>query len=212
MSVEALRALLDQVRRTEAAGDRIAAHRLLDRAPLELRRFGSFHYARGALAFRLGDVTRAVEAFEQAVQLEPLVAEFHANLGAALFERARRTGGLEPRGENAPLHADLLRAEAALQRAAELTPKLSSVFNNLGLVRCELGQWTDALDAFDRALSLNPRDVHALYNRAAALSQLNRHEESLTTLEAILEIDPSFGPARASRKSTLERLERQRRA
>lgn len=209
-SVE-VRALLEQVRSMEASGDLVTAHRILDRAPPELRLFGSYHYARGALAFRLGDVTKAVEAFEQAVKLEPEVAEFHANLGAALFERARRTGGLEHRGENALPHPDLLRAQGALERAADLAPLLASVCNNLGLVRCELGRHQEALDAFEAALAIDPKDVHTLYNRAAVFAQLERHEECLAMLDAILAIDPQFAPALASRAGTLKRMEATRR-
>lgn len=202
--MNALRELLQQVRQREREGDRITAHRLLDWAAPELRQAGSYHYARGALAFRLGDVTRAVEAFEHAVELEPEIAEFHANLGAALFERARRTGALEARGENAPPHADLLRAEQALECAVSHGPKLASVSNNLGLVRMELGKLEEALEAFRQALALDPCDVNALYNRAAALRALDRREDCLAALDRLLELAPGFAPARASRDALLK--------
>ena len=201
-----IRELMEKVRQHERDGDLVTAHRLLDWAGPEVRKEGSFHYARGALAFRLGDVTRAVEAFEHAVELEPEIAEFHANLGAALFERARRTGALESRGEQAPLHVDLVRAREALEHAAQLSPKLPSVFNNLGLVWMGLGHFEPALEAFERALALEPTDVHALYNRAAALSALERNDECLTCLERVLGIAPEFAPARASREALLQRM------
>lgn len=201
----AVRELLQQVRQRELEGDRITAHRLLDWAEPQTRRAGSYHYARGALAFRLGDVTRAVEAFEHAVELEPEIAEFHANLGAALFERARRTGALEAGGENAPVHPDLLRAQQALERALSCGPKLACVFNNLGLVRMELGNLEGALEAFERALALEPGEVNALYNRAAVLCALDRQEDCLAALDRLLQLAPGFAPARASREALLKR-------
>ena len=137
--------------------------------------------------------------------LEPEVAEFHSNLGAALFERARRSGALsEAPPEQA--RADLQRAAKCLEHAATLSPRLPSVFSNLGLVRTAQGDAEAALTAFDRALALDGGDVPTLYNRAAALSQLGRHEDCLRTLERLLEVDPTFAPAKASRENTLKRL------
>lgn len=205
--IDALNELLANVRARVAEGDLVTAHRLLDRAPEELRRLGSYHYARGTLAFRMGDVTKAIEAFEHAVEVDPEVAEFHANLGAALFERARRTGAMEQRGDDAPDHPDLVRAQEVLERAAALSPKLPSVYNNLGLVRATLGRCEEALAAYDQALALDPKDINALYNRAAALSELGRHQECLACLDSVLAADPNFAPAKASRQSTLKRIE-----
>ena len=147
----------------------------------------------------------------ETVALSTLLTQVRArleegDLGAALFERARRTGALEPRGESAPVHPDLLAAEVALERAAQLSPELAAVFNNLGLVRAALGRYEEALRAFDAALAIDPGDVHTLYNRAAVLAQLGRDEACLRALEAVLEVDPGFAPAKASRQSLLDRM------
>ncbi len=202
-----LETLLGEVCAKEAAGDRVAAFRLLDRAPQALQHLGSYHFTRGALSFRMGEVSRAIDAFERAVRLGPEVAEYHSNLGAALFERARRSGALSE-APPAQAEGDLQRAAECLERACGLSPRRASVFSNLGLVRTAQGRAEEALTAFDQALALDPDDVPTLYNLAAAQAQLGRDEACLQTLERLLEVDPRFAPAKASRESTLSKLGR----
>lgn len=226
-ATEALAALLDVVRTKDAAGDGEGALGVLDDAGPSVRRMGSYHFTRGALLFRLGRLDEAIVAFEQAVEKEPEVAEFASNLGAALFERARRGGLLSgdspvaqagtvadaagvgedagPAERRAAL-ADLARASSLLEHAVSLSPRLPSVYSNLGLVRAVEGRAADALAAFDQALTLAPDDVATLYNRAAALSQLGELEECVRTLDRILALKPGFAPAQASRENTLRRL------
>ncbi|MGA9521002.1 MAG: tetratricopeptide repeat protein [Myxococcaceae bacterium] len=204
-SAEALATLLEYVRDAEREGDLVRAHGLLDGADDPLRHMGCWHFTRGALAFRSGDVSRAIDAFERAVALEPELAEFHANLGAALFERARRSGALESGAQGS---RDLSRALEVLEKAVTLSPKLPSVFNNLGLVRAACGHFEGALDAYDRALQLDASNANALYNRAAALHRLGCEEDCLACLDLLLQRHPDFAPAKASRENTLRRLGR----
>ena len=51
-------------------------------------------------------------------------------------------------------------------------------FNLLGLSLALIGRSSDALDAFDRALELNPRYVEAHLNRAVLLTDMGRVEEA----------------------------------
>ncbi len=207
-SSESLQKLLVQVHTLEREGDVGGACALLDRAPEPLREMGRLHYVRGTLAFRSGDVSKAIESFERAVELEPQVAEYPSNLGAVLFERARRTAAIQPGVSDPRAEQDLRRAAKILEAAAKLSPTLPDVFNNLGMVRTACGQPDAALEAYDRALELDARDLNALYNRAAAFHLLGREEECLATLDRVLEIAPDFAPARASRENTLRRLGR----
>ena len=51
-------------------------------------------------------------------------------------------------------------------------------FNLLGLSLALIHRWTEALDAFDRALELNPRYVEAHLNRAVLLNDMGRLAEA----------------------------------
>lgn len=189
--------VLAAARAKEQAGDLAGAGQVLDGAPPSQRETGAWCYARGAVAFRSGDVAAALKHFEEAVGREPEVAEYRANLGAALLEqaRAKAPGALE-------------RATKELKEALRWGGTQSSVQNNLGMAYLLSGKPKDALGCFDAALLVAPKDVTALYNRAAALNALGRLEDALAALDATLKVAPDFAPAKASRENTLKRLGR----
>ncbi len=189
--------VLVAARAKEQAGDLAGAGKVLDGASASQRETGAWCYARGAVAFRLGDVAAALRHFEEAVGREPEVAEYRANLGAALLEQAK-----------AKVPGALERATAELQEAVRWGGTQSSVQNNLGLAYLLSGRPQDALGCFDAALKVAPKDVTALYNRAAALNALGRLEDALAALDAALKVAPDFAPARTSRENTLKKLGR----
>lgn len=193
-----LNALLAAAKRAEDSGKTADALGLLEGSPPALAAFATFHYARGSLLFRLGRVAEAVDAFEKTVALEPEVAEFASNLGAALTSRF----------QNDKAAADLTRAVEVLEGAAALGPKLASTHNNLGHAYLLSGRYQEALEAFDRALAVDGKDVPTLFNRAATLHALGREEDCLKTLDHVLTVDPACVPAQQSRLSTLKRLGR----
>ncbi len=189
-----LETALGRARAADAAGDARAALAALEEAPATARAFGMWHFARGALLFRLGDLGAAIASLREAVRREPEVPEFASNLGAALAESARRGGPREALEE----------AIAILCDAAAREPRTPLVHNNLGIALQAAGRHEEALAAFDAALAIDARSVPALYNRAATLHLL-REEECLAALDATLAVDPDFEPARRSRERALAR-------
>ena len=118
--------------------DREGAIRLLDGASAELKAFGSWHYARGTLALESKDVVLAVKEFEAAVQMEPEVPEFRANLGAALLEKVKQGDKLT-----------LPRVLKLMEEAVQQNPKLPHVHTNLGMARLAGGDAAGALVCFE---------------------------------------------------------------
>jgi len=77
------------------------------------------------------------------------------------------------RGEFAP-------AQRNLERAAQLEPTEPEIWKNLGIVHLAQHHNDDALDAFDRALGIEPVHFAARLHRGAALEQLGRLDEATT--------------------------------
>jgi aspartyl/asparaginyl beta-hydroxylase (cupin superfamily)/Tfp pilus assembly protein PilF len=78
------------------------------------------------------------------------------------------------RGEFAPAQRDL-------ERAARLEPTEPEIWKNLGMVHLAQRRSDDALDAFDRALGLDPAHSAARLHRGAALEQLGRNDDATAT-------------------------------
>jgi tetratricopeptide (TPR) repeat protein len=91
------------------------------------------------------DPSRAPEAYERAIELDPRNADAHVNLG-----RLRQLAG------------DLPPAQASYQRALDLNPEHQLALYNLGTVFDELGEVDVALEYYRRAK--NVPDAH--YNLA----------------------------------------------
>lgn len=181
-------ALLDEARKRGDAGDFKGAAELLDKAVEPLRHSGSYRYARGSVALRLGDYERAITELQVACELDPEVAEFHGNLGAALLHKARANGDT----------ALLKTALKVLMNAVALRPRLPDVHNNFGTAQLASGDAAGALASFDMALELEPKHVPSLYNRAAALKALGRMDDAKKCLDQCLAADPTFEPARVA--------------
>ncbi len=80
---------------------------------------------------------------------------------------------------------------------ATLTEALTYI--EQGVAKHKLGQYEEAVTAYDAALRLDPGNVEALINRGAAKAELNRHSEAIADYNAALALDPDHGVALANR-------------
>jgi aspartate beta-hydroxylase len=69
-------------------------------------------------------------------------------------------------------------AQRDLEHAARINPTEPEIWKNLGIVHLAQHRFEDALDAFDRALGLEPVHFAARLHRGAALEQLGRIDEA----------------------------------
>jgi Flp pilus assembly protein TadD len=81
-------------------------------------------------------------------------------------------------------------AVKALNKAIELNPKDSEIWNNRGIILFVLKRNKDAILSFEKATSLDPRNAEAWYNRGMVFCNLERYEDAVNSLEKALEIDP----------------------
>ena len=69
-------------------------------------------------------------------------------------------------------------AQADLEHAAALNPTEPEIWKNVGIVQLAQHRGGEALDAFDRALGLEPMHFAARLHRGAALEQLDRIDDA----------------------------------
>ena len=63
-------------------------------------------------------------------------------------------------------------------------------WNDKGIALSRLGRYEEALDAYNKALEINPQYAKAWYNKGDALYVLNRYEETLEAYEKAVKLDP----------------------
>jgi len=77
-----------------------------------------------------------------------------------------------------------------LQKALQIAPDYSSVYNNLGSFKLAEGKPGEALPLLNKALQLRPQNTPAKVNLGIALLSLNRVEEGTRRLREVLQADP----------------------
>jgi tetratricopeptide (TPR) repeat protein len=188
-------------------GDLAAADTDFQKA-LDLRpnRYGLYgvHVNRGVLRSRAGDLDRAAADFSRAAGLLPDQYQAHVNL-AQVRARQGKAGEAAHAFETAlrlvPRRAPVYRTRAAVARdrgddAAALRdyaraseqepPGLADDHAECGRIHHRAGRFSEAVQAYDRAIRLRPGqpDVHRW--RAEALTELGRHAEAVRSFEQYL--------------------------
>jgi tetratricopeptide (TPR) repeat protein len=111
------------------------------------------------------DPEEAVQAYRQALELNPALADAHLNLGRLLHE----TDGAAA-------------AEPCYRRALEVRPDDPTAAFNLGVALQDLGRPHEAIEAYEKALELDPRLADAHFNLAGIYEELGRKKSVIRHL------------------------------
>jgi len=122
---------------------------------------------------RKGDVTQALEAYDQLLKRWPLHAETLHYSGVLLFQ----TGKLDD-------------AITRIEHSLQSDPRAADAWCNLALVYQAQGRYDKALGALNEALRHQPRDPVILNNRVALLLAAGRAADAEATARRALNIDP----------------------
>ncbi|HEY1837113.1 MAG TPA: tetratricopeptide repeat protein [Rhizomicrobium sp.] len=147
---------------------------------------------------------KGVEAFQEAVKIDPEYAQAWAGLAMALQD----VGYVQT--DPAKMETKYKQARAAADRASALGPNLSVVHIARGIILQYLDfDWNGAAAEFRRAAALAPGDVSPKSNLSVVLVTMGRTEEAVQLIRAALKIDPlraQFYADLASYQLTLGRL------
>ena len=132
---------------------------------------------------------KAVEAFRQAIALDPDYADAYAYLAMAESFMAESNPGT-PGAE-----AGRRRAMAAAQRAVALDPQLGTAYAARGYLRAEYDwDWAGALADLRTAVQLDPNNARNQLRYGYILSAMGRLREADLAFEKAIEHDPLFPP------------------
>ncbi len=130
---------------------------------------GRFYWAK----FTPTGIHRAIDFFNQAVELDESYALAHAGLADAYIILAATLGLLSP-------HDAMPRAREAALKAAELDPQLTEAYTSLGTVQSWFDwDWAAAEESLHKAMELDPESEKVLAMMGFHHSSQGRHEEAL---------------------------------
>jgi tetratricopeptide (TPR) repeat protein len=121
--------------------------------------------------------SEAVPLYEQALRLDPALAEAHNNLGNALSDLRRHRESAD-----------------SYRRALAARPDDAEILCNLGLAHAALGEGDAAFACYERVLQRQPQHGGALVNLGRLLRDLGRANEALVMFRRALEDRPDSSP------------------
>ena len=146
------------------------------------------HYMLGLSAWKAGQLPRARESFERAIELDPSHVKSQLNLTRVLLELN------EPR-----------EASERVLAALDLDSTSGETHRLMGRVQTALGETDAAIDSYRAALAIDAHDVWSMNNIGLLLIQLGRFEEALRPLARAVQLDSSVAVFRNNFGMALER-------
>ncbi|HEV3469929.1 MAG TPA: tetratricopeptide repeat protein [Pyrinomonadaceae bacterium] len=157
-----------------------------DEAPLPPGSDARAYFERGLQDYRRNRDQAAVEAFREAIRLDPGFAEAYYRLGLALSAT-----GQDEESEKA-----FQEAVSAYEKLVKKDEEDSEAQFFLGLSYSKLGEYEKAVKAFKLAVKHAPEeDDDRFYELGLAHYKLAEYVESVRALEKALEINPDNYPA-----------------
>jgi TolB-like protein/Flp pilus assembly protein TadD len=144
------------------------------------------HFSRGNALWQrrnLADIEAAIDAFQEALRLDPDYADANAGLAMAyLFSTyygARETDEVQ------------LVVEQAIDRALTLDPDNALSFGARGLLSRDLNRTEEAVAAYRRAIELNPNDAYPYVWLSGVLGgDIAGFDEAISLVERAYDLDP----------------------
>src|SRR5262245_55500765 len=135
-------------------------------------------FSLGMIAFRRGEMQRAIEEIGRALQLRPNWSEAVYRMGTAYHTMGR-----------------LQEAVDCYSRALDLQPSFASARNELGVALYQLGNLDEAVYSFREALRIEPKHIEALSNLSTALRDQMQVSEAITYARRALALNPNYASA-----------------
>lgn len=154
----------------------------LSTAPRLVDNRAEIYFYRANAYNKLGEPQRAIQDYDQAIQIDPKLAHAHNNRGFAYI-------GL----------GDYQHAIQDCDQAIQLDPKDTEAYNNRGIAYINMGQFQRAIQDFDQAIQINPQDTAAYNSRGVTYVYLGQYQRAIQDFEQAIQVNPQFAAAYNSR-------------
>jgi len=189
----------------------------------DYKKTGEYWFYLGLAYGDSGMYKEAIEAYKQAIRLNPDDAEAHNNLGIAygesgMYEEAieafKQAIRIEP--DDAKAHSNLgfayselgmyREATEACKQAVRIKPDMAEAHNHLGIAYGKSGMYEEAIEAFKQAIRIKPDMAEAHNNLGNAYDKSGMYEEAIEAYKQAIRIKPDDAMAHYNLGGTYNRL------
>ena len=145
----------------------------------------------GALFTLIKQFQHAVNAYQEALKIEPKFMATYHNFGNLLKRLGKNKEALQ-----------------VYIMGVRQNPKDFNLHNNIGMMYETLGQNANAITAYKNAVRVNPKFAKAVNNIAVVLYKQKRYKESSDMFNLALDIDPNYNEVYSNLGAALNRQKR----
>ncbi|HEY6126563.1 MAG TPA: tetratricopeptide repeat protein [Candidatus Acidoferrum sp.] len=131
---------------------------------------------------KAGNLDQAVTALSEAVKTDPQFALGYSSLGEAY--RLKNQVDPNPRW--------IEQSAAMLERSVQLDDRLPAAYVSLGRLHSSLAKHDLALQEFQKALAINPRDSEAIKGMAGAYERMGRVQDAEESYKRAIALRPDY--------------------
>ncbi|WP_226582850.1 tetratricopeptide repeat protein [Microseira wollei] len=153
------------------------------------------YYRQGVTFQQQGQLEAAIAQYQEAIRLNPNMAEAYLNMGAALAAIGKQPEAI-----------------AAYREAIRANPNLAEAHHNLGNAFAQQGKLTEATQEYTQAIRINPNYAKAHYNLGNVLARLGERQQAMAQWREAIRVNPEFAEAYANLGVTLTRQGQRREA
>jgi tetratricopeptide (TPR) repeat protein len=135
---------------------------------------------KGRELYRSDQDSEAVAAFQQAIKLDPDLAEAHFRLALSY----------EALDKEAEAETEYKKAVETYKKHLDESPKDAEAHYNLAQTYANLHEYSEAVREYRQATKLKSDDADIYYDLGNALTKLAKYDEAATAFSKSLEIDP----------------------
>jgi Tfp pilus assembly protein PilF/peroxiredoxin len=143
----------------------------------ETTEFGRNYLSYGSIFFERGYMEQAEHFLQLALRDDPSGAEALYGLGSVYLQQQKSTEARDS-------------FERAVRLQAHYPGTLPNAWNNLGLLAAREGHTEEAIQDFQRALTMDPDHLIALQNLGNAYRQMKRWDDAKNVLQRALQLSP----------------------
>lgn len=177
LSPRARKALVKALKALKHHDCKAAALHALKASELAPKNGQTYHVLAMALE-GLGQLSKALQMYERAVQLDPTDADLYLNLGLVAWRLKMYDG-----------------AERMFRFFIEMQPELHSGYNNLAMVLRDKGRFEDAVEIMQSAIYRLPTCAELWNTLGAIVMERGQVEEAKTFYAEALRLNPKFARA-----------------
>jgi len=134
------------------------------------------HFNSGIYFHDRREFSKAIQAYQKVIELDPAYIEAYNNLGIIYYEM----GNFD-------------RAFGAYQKSIEINPQYEKGHNNIGILLFSKGRHEEAIEAFEKALAINPNNIETHLNLGILFKRQGQSGKAIESYQKALAINPLQG-------------------